>query len=159
MELGGGLRYQSATNLTINGNVRTLVVHEYDDWGVDVTVRLSPASGRGLSLSVRPAWGRTQSVAERLWNEGASELAGDDTALQRSVATEVGYGVASSVMGTAGVLTPFAGMTADDSGRNRLRLGGRFSDGRGLSMSLEGAQDNTADEARNTLLLRGEIKF
>ena len=164
IELGGGLRYLNPTrDLTIDGNVRTLAAHEYNEWGIDFTVRLSPSSGRGLSLSVSPKWGNTQSMAERLWSAGVDEVGdvvgGGDRLLQRSVETEIGYGVASSVLGEVGVLTPFAGLTAADDGRNRLRLGGRFSGDRGLSLSLEGARDSTASGARNTLLLRGEVEF
>ena len=118
------------------GNVRTLLAGEYDESGADFMVRLSSQSGRGLSLTLHPVWGRTQSVADKLWNEGASEItageiAGGDTALQGSVDTEVGYGVAATMLGSPGLLTPYAGMTATEDGANRLRLGGRFADGNG----------------------------
>ena len=107
IELGGGLRYLNPSrDLTIDGNVRTLAAHEYDEWGIDFAVRLSPSSGRGLSLSVIPKWGRTQSMAERLWSTGVDEVGdvvGGDTVLRRSVDTEIGYGVASSVLGAVGV--------------------------------------------------------
>ena len=139
--------------------MRTLVGNKYDEWGVDLSVRLLPPSGRGLFIGVRPAWGRPQSMADRLWNADVGELSGEDMVLQHSVDTEVGYGVSVSVMGASGVLTPFVGMTAEESGSNRLRLGGRFSEGRGLSVSLEGERDNTADDASHTVLLRGEVTF
>ena len=160
VELGGGLRYaNSGGNLSVAGNVRTLLVGEYDELGVDFTVQLAPISGRGLSLTLRPVWGKTQSAAERLWNDGASEITGGDTALVGSVDTEVGYGLSATMLGSPGILTPYTGMTAQDGGSNHLRLGGRFAGGNGLSLNLEGTQKNTTDSASHQVLLRGEVTF
>ena len=160
VEIGGGLRYANpGGNLSVAGNIRTLLAGEYDESGVDLTVRLVPQSGRGLSFSVRPVWGRVESAAERLWDEGASEITGGDTALVGSVDTEVGYGVAATMLGSPGVLTPYTGMTAQDGGSSRLRLGGRFVGGNGLSLNLEGVRGNTADGANHQVLLRGEVSF
>ena len=160
VELGGGLRYANpGGNLSVAGNVRTLLVGEYDELGVDFTVQLAPISGRGLSLTLHPVWGRTQSAAERLWNDGASEITGGDTALHGSVDTEVGYGLAATMLGSPGILTPYTGMTAQDGGSSRLRLGGRFAGGNGLSLNLEGTQKNTTDGASHQVLLRGEVAF
>ena len=160
VELGGGLRYANpGGNLSVAGNVRTLLVGEYDELGVDFTVQLAPISGRGLSLTLRPVWGKTQSAAERLWNDGASEITGGDTALVGSVDTEVGYGLSATMLGSPGILTPYTGMTAQDGGSNHLRLGGRFAGGNGLSLNLEGTQKNTTDSASHQVLLRGEVAF
>ena len=159
VELGGGLRYANpGGNLSVAGNVRTLLVGEYDELGVDFTVQLAPGSGRGLSLTLRPVWGKTQSAAERLWNDGASEITGGDTALRGSVDTEVGYGMSATMLGSPGLLTPYAGMMATEDG-NRLRLGSRFVGGNGLSLNLEGAQENATDGASHQVLLRGEVGF
>ena len=160
VELGGGLRYANpGGNLSVAGNVRTLLAGGYDEFGVDFTVQLAPGSGRGLSFSVRPVWGRTESAAERLWDEGASEITGGDAALGGSVDAEVGYGVAATMLGSPGLLTPYTGMTARDGGSSRLRLGGRFVGGNGLSVNLEGAQENAAGGASHQVLLRGEVGF
>ena len=169
-EVGAGLRYaNSGGTLAVAGNVRTLLADEYEESGADFSVRLSSKSGRGLSLTLHPVWGRTQSVADRLWNDGASditageitasEITGGDAALQGSVDTEVGYGMAATMLGSPGILTPYTGMTAQDGGSSRLRLGGRFVGGNGLSMNLEGSQENTADGASHQVLLRGEVAF
>ena len=159
VEISGGLRYANpGGNLTVAGNIRALLAGEYDESGVDFSVRLSSQSGRGLSFSVRPVWGRTGSAAERLWNEGASEITGGDTALVGSVDTEVGYGIAATILGAPGILTPYTGMTVEHR-TSRLRLGGRFADGNGLSMNLEGTQKSTSDSVSHTVLLRGEIAF
>ena len=164
VELGGGLRYTKPGGaLTVAGNIRTLLANgSYSEFGVDFSVHLSPQSGRGLSLSLNPVWGETQSAAERLWNDGinktAGEITGGDTALHGSLDTEVGYGMAATMLGSPGLLTPYAGMMATDDG-NRLRLGSRFAGGNGLSLNLEGAQKNTADGASHQVLLRGEVGF
>ena len=163
VELGGGLRYANpGGNLTITGNVRTLLAHGYDESGVGFLLQLSPPADRGLSLSLHPVWGRTQSSADKLWNDGASEItdeSGSDTSLQSSLDTEVGYGVAVSILGAPGVLTPYTGMTVADGDTSHLRLGSRFAGGNGLSLNLEGARENTADGANHTVLLRGEVAF
>ena len=165
IEIGGGLRYANpGGTVAMAGNVRTLLVGDYDELGVDFSVRLSSKSGRGLSLTLHPVWGRTQSAADRLWNEGVSDItagdiAGGDTALRGSVDTEVGYGMSATMLGSPGILTPYTGMTAQDGGSSRLRLGGRFVGGNGLSLNLEGAQKNTTDSASHQVLLRGEVGF
>ncbi len=62
IEVGGGLRYADpALGLTAEAQARTLVAHEdssYREWGASGSVRIDPgASGRGLSLTLAPAWG------------------------------------------------------------------------------------------------------
>ena len=89
----------------------------------------------------------------------ASEITGGDTALVGSVDTEVGYGMSATMVGSPGVLTPYTGITAQDGGSSRLRLGGRFAGGNGMSLNLEGAQENTIDGASHQVLLRGEVAF
>ena len=159
VEVGGGLRYANpGGNVAVAGNVRTLLAGEYDELGADFSVQLSSQSGRGLSFSLHPVWGRTQSATDTLWNDGSNEITGGDAELRGSVDTEVGYGIAATILGTPGMLTPYTGMTVEH-GTSRLRLGGRFADGNGLSMHLEGTQKNTADGASHTVLLRGEVSF
>ena len=94
-----------------------------------------------------------------MWDDGINEITGGDTALRGSVDTEVGYGMAATMLGSPGLLTPYAGMMATDDGTNRLRLGSRFAGGNGLSLNLEGAQKNTTDGASHQVLLRGEVSF
>ena len=71
VEIGGGLRYIAGA-LTIEGQARTLVAHEasgYEEWGMSGAIRVTPSSsGRGLTLSIAPAWGRTGSATDRLWS-------------------------------------------------------------------------------------------
>ena len=160
IEIGGGLRYANpGGNLSIAGNVRTLLAGDYDESGMGFLLQLSPPAGRGLSFSLRPVWGKTGSAAERLWDDGAGEITAGDTTLQGSVDSEIGYGLAATMVGSPGVLTPYTGITAQDGGSSRLRLGGRFAGGNGLSLNLEGARENAADGASHQALLRGEVAF
>ena len=160
IELGGGLRYANPSgNLTVAGNVRTLLAHDYNEQGADLLLQLSPPAGRGLSLSLHPVWGQTQSATEQLWGADINEIGSGDAALQSSLSTEVGYGVAASMLGTSGVLTPYTGLTTEDGETNRVRLGTRFSDSDGLSVDLEGTRNNAVDGASHTILLRGTVEF
>ena len=160
VELGGGLRYANpGGNLTIAGNVRTLLVGEYDESGVGFLLQLSSPAGRGLSLSLHPVWGQTQSATEQLWDADINEIGGGDTALQSSLYTELGYGMATSMMGASGVLTPYTGLTTENGETNRVRLGTRFGDSDGLNVNLEGVRNNTVEGARHSVLLRGTVEF
>ena len=109
---GGGCRGPvRAGGLTLEVDGRWLLAHRSDleEWGLSGGVTLEPdTGGRGLSLSVRPAWGEAGSGTSRLWEEG---MAGrGETEEERSGAVleaEVGYGV--SAFGGFGVATPTPG--------------------------------------------------
>ena len=160
VELGGGLGYANPSgNFTITGNVRTLLGQDYNESGAGLLLQVLPPSGRGLSLSLHPVWGQTQSATEQLWDADINEIGSGDAALQSSLSTEVGYGVAASMLGTSGVLTPYTGLTTADGETNRVRLGTRFSDRDGLSVDLEGARNNAVNGASHTVLLRGTVEF
>ena len=132
LELGAGVRYQ-AEGVSVEGAVRTLVAHEdggYEEWGASLGVRIDPdASGRGLSLSVAPAWGNASSQAERLWGmRDARGLAPGDAAFEpgRRLDAELGYGF--SVLDDRAVATPYAGMSRSETSET-LRLGQRLKMG------------------------------
>ena len=76
------MRYHDpASGLTVEGHGRTLLAHggNYEEWGIGGLIRLDPgAEGRGMSLSLVPAWGETQSGAQRLWNDGMTDRAAND---------------------------------------------------------------------------------
>ena len=82
VEVGAGLRY-TAGAVTVEAQARTLLVHEasgYEDWGASGAIRVTPdASGRGLTLSIAPAWGRTGSAAERLWSAHDARALGESS--------------------------------------------------------------------------------
>ena len=109
VEVGAGLRY-SAGALTIEGQARALVAHEasgYEEWGMSGAIRVTPSSsGRGLTLAIAPAWGRTGSAADRLWSAHDARGFGADSEFEADsrIAIDAGYGV--GLPGNRGVLTP-----------------------------------------------------
>ena len=75
VELGGGLDYAHlAWGLSADVTGRVLLAHQggTEDWSVGRAVRLEPASGLGLSLSVAPSYGDTASGLSRLWEHGVA---------------------------------------------------------------------------------------
>ena len=127
IELGGGLAWTDpARGLTVEAKARTLIAHEdadYREWGASGSVRIDPgASGRGLSLTLAPAWGAAEGGAERLWGlRDARGLAPDGAADPGSrLQAELGYGF--EVFDRRGVATPYAGLSRSQTGET-LRLG------------------------------------
>ena len=151
IELGGGLAWTDpATGVAVEAKVRGLVAHEdadYGEWGASGSVRIAPgADGRGLTLTLSPAWGAAEGGAERLWShrdarafapEGETE-AGAGSRLE----AELGYGFA--VLGGRAVATPWAGMTRSEADET-LRLGQRLKVGP-AEWSLESAFSGEARE-------------
>ena len=130
IEVGGGLSYTDpATGTTVDAKARGLVAHEdtdYTEWGALGSVRIEPdASGRGLSLTLAPAWGADAGGAERLWSAGdARGLAPDGAADPgERLDAELAYGF--SVFGGRGVAMPLAGWSRS-GGSEALRLGQRL---------------------------------
>ncbi len=162
VEAGGGLRYSDASSgLTVEGRVRTLLGHggDSEETGVSGSVRLDPGrEGRGLSLRLRPSWGRTASGARRLWESG---LAGAAPSLAQRAAgrmdARIGYGLAAP--GGLGVVTPYAELGFAGERARSLRLGARWRAAPSASLSLEGARREGAggDAAEHGLMLRGAI--
>ena len=163
LEVGAGLRYTRG-GVSVEGQARALLAHEasgYDEWGMSGALRVNPsASGRGLTLSIAPAWGRTGSAAERLWSardasvlEGGAEFEADG----RLVA-EMGYGVALG--GNRGVLTPFGGLTLGDEGSRTMRSGARWALGFDLAMAVEATRgESDTAEVENEVRLRVALRF
>ena len=121
--------------------MRGLIAHEdegYREWGASGSVRIDPgASGRGLSLTLSPAWGAAASGTERLWGlRDASGLAANDAFDPgHRLDAEVGYGF--SVLDGRAVATPYAGWSRS-SDRETLRLGQRLRLGQATEWRLEG---------------------
>ena len=163
VEVGAGLSY-IAGPLTVEGQVRMLVAHEaagYKEWGASGAIRVTPSpSGRGLTLSVAPAWGRTGSAAERLWSaHDASALGADDEFEADSrLAIDAGYGF--GLPGSRGVLTPYAGVTLGDAGNRTVRTGTRWQLTPDAVVGLEATREaSDAGEADNQLMLRAALRF
>ena len=143
MEVGGRVRYEdSARGLTVEARGRGMLAHEAEDfevWGVSGSVVLDPGADRqGLSFSVRPAWGESESGTARLWERGAAE-AGTQTSADATPArldTEIGYGF--SALGGRGVFTVHGGLNVSGDGGETLRLGGNLATGDAFELRLVG---------------------
>ena len=163
VEVGGGLSY-IAGPLTIEGQVRMLVAHEesgYEEWGASGAIRMTPsASGRGLTLAIAPAWGRTGSATERLWSAHDARGLGADNEFEAAgqLAMDAGYGV--GLPGNRGVLTPYAGMTLGDAGARMVRTGTRWQLNPDTVVSVEATrQASDGSETANQLTLRAAVRF
>ena len=155
IEVGGGVSYADpATGLTVEGKARGLVAHEdadYTEWGASASVRLDPgAAGRGLSLSLSPAWGVDSGNAERLWGLGDARglAANDGFEPAGRLDAEAGWGFGA--FGGRGLATPFAGLSLSDAGERTWRSGVRWTLGPDTAFGVEGklreaANDNEAE--------------
>ena len=153
VELGGRVQYaHPGLGLTIDAAVRGLLAHEdanYDEWGASGSVRLAPGdAGRGLSLTLAPAWGATASGVEGLWTRQTTQGLAPPGARQTPagrLAAEVGYGLAAF---ETGLLTPYAGTVLTDGADRTYRLGARWQvtggTATGLTLNLEGTRQEPA---------------
>ena len=163
LEVGAGLRYTVGA-VTIEAEARTLLAHEasgYKEWGMSGAIRVTPdASGRGLTLSIAPAWGRTGSATERLWSAHDARALGADSEFEADsrLAIDAGYGF--GLPGNRGVLTPYAGMTLGDAGHRAMRTGTRWQVSPDATFGLEASrQASDAGKADNQLMLRAALRF
>ena len=159
IEAGGALRYaDEASGLTVEGRVRTLLSHggDYEETGLSGLVRIAPgASGRGLALVVQPAWGRTGSGMNQLWENGVTAGVSPDN--QARLNAEVGYGL--GVAPGLGVVTPYTGLGLAGDGARSWRTGARWQLATTANVSVEGSLYETANDAgpEHGLVLRGHI--
>ena len=163
LEIGGGLRYADpATGLTVEGRARTVPIHsgEYREWGVSGLVRLDPgAAGLGLALSVQPAWGQTASGVQRLWETGMSRGAVTANQAAGRVNARLAYGLGTT-WGGQGVLTPYTDVSLSGEGSRRLSLGGQFTLGSAVRMSLEGVESRPVRGLTNHgIMLRSDLTW
>ena len=166
VEVGVGVSYADpALGLTVEGKARGLLAHEdtdYREWGASGSVRIDPgAAGRGLALSLSPAWGADSGGAERLWSaRDARALAANDAFEPAGrLAAEAGYGLAA--FGGRGLMTPFAGLSLSEAGNRTWRTGVRWTLGPEVTFGVEGARreagnDNAPDHG---IQLRATFKW
>ena len=163
VELGAGLRYTVGA-VTIEAQARALLAHEasdYEEWGMSGAIRVTPgASGRGLTLSIAPAWGHTGSAAERLWSAHDANALGSDSEFEAESRLEMDVGYGFGLPGNRGVLTPYAGMTLGDARARTVRTGTRWQLGTDAVLGLETTrQTSDAGETDNRLMLRAALRF
>ena len=164
VEAGAGVKFAGA-GFSVEGAVRALVAHEdahYREWGASGAIRVAPGTaGRGLSLSIAPAWGRAASAAGRLWSaRDAAGLAPDRTFEPGSrLEAELGYGVGAPH--GPGLVTSYAGLTLSGGAHRALRTGLRWNASQSATMSLEASREaQGAGEAPTyALMLRAEARW
>ena len=164
IEIGAGVLLAVA-GVAVEGTVRTFVAHEdsdFEDWGASGAIRIDPgASGRGLSLTVAPAWGSASSRVERLWSvSNARDLVRDfESEAGKRLEAEVGYGL--GLTQTRGVLTPYTGLSLADGGNRAYRAGARWTLGHDTAVRLEAARQmgNGDDTPADSLALHAEVRW
>ena len=163
VETGAGLRYSdAASGLTLEGRVRTLLSHggDYEEWGVSGLVRIDPgASGQGLAFSLQPAWGRTGSGVDQLWENGVGGGAALADQGAGRVHARIAYGIGDT-WGAKGMLTPYTVVSLSDEGSRRLSLGGRYDIGPWVGLSLEGVHGQPSrGTADHGVMLRADLRW
>ena len=143
LELGSRVGYDHPElGLSVEASGRVLLAHEGEsrEWGVGGSIRLDPGSdGRGLSFEVSPAWGKTDSGMQRLWEDGLTGERNQGEGHGARVDAELGYGLSAF----NGVMTPYGGMGLS-SGERTYRMGSRFALGPSLTLDLEGERGESS---------------
>ena len=161
VEAGGALRYaDEASGLTVEGRVRTLLSHggDYEETGVSGLVRIAPgSSGQGLALVMRPAWGRTGSRVNQLWENGVTAGVSPDNRARLNA--EIGYGLGAAP--GMGVVTPYTGLGLAGDGARSWRMGARWQLSAHGSASLEGTRFQAAndDGPEHSLMVRAHLNW
>ena len=170
VEVGAGLRY-TIVSVTMEAQARTLVAHEaagYGEWGLGGAVRVTPIpSGRGLTVSIAPTWGRTGSAAERLWSAHDATALETDREFESNSQLTIDAGYGFGLLDNRGVLTPYVGMTLGDGGNRTVRTGTRtvrtgtrWRLGPDVVVALEATrQTNGTGDADNEVRLRVAVRF
>ena len=144
IDVGAGLALNDrSSGLTVNVQVRTLVVHQaarFREQGVAVSVSYdpTPASRLGFSGRVSPTWGgNAMSGAEGLWSQETMSGMGRHRLLDNSgqrLDTEVAYGL---LIGARFVGTPRVGRRTSEHGRHyRFGYGMQVLEQGGLNLQL-----------------------
>ena len=150
VEIGAGVRYRKGA-FSIEGQARALIVHQaagYRDWGLGATVRINPsASGRGMTLSIAPQWGRTAAGTHQVWSgqDGTQLRNHKRFEPEAQIAMDAGYGLG---MGPKrGILTPYAGLALGPKPDYTIRAGARWQITPKLALGVEHTQSNETGEA------------
>ena len=163
VEFGAGLRYMVGS-FTIEARARTLVAHEasgFEEWGASAAVRLAPsASGRGLSLSIAPTWGRTGSASERLWSARDMGEFGGGGGFEADgrIEAQMGYGFA--LPHDRGLLTPYFALTLGSEGGRTMRGGAQWLLDSDLAVTLDATRSESAGAgAGNDVRVQAALRF
>ena len=151
IEVGGSVRYADPKlGFTVEAKMRGLIAHEdadYAEWGASGSLRFDPgAGGRGLSLTLSPAWGAATGRAGRLraLHDVRGLAANDPLRPAARLEAEAAYGLAA--FGGRGAMTPFVGMALAEAGDRTWRTGIRWTLGAELAFGVEGTRREAANE-------------
>ncbi len=163
-EVGAGLGYAIGP-LAVEINVRALVAHEdtaYEESGFSGSIRYQPRpDGRGLSMKLGSAWGRTDSGVQSLWTrQDASGLVrGAAMNAAQRLQAEWGYGF-SGRRNAEALWVPFLGAESAGGGAQSLRAGFRLTSEPNVEMGLElGRRENGRDAPEHAIKLNGSLRF
>ena len=157
IELGAGVRYRAGA-FSIEGQARGLIVHEaagYGDWGLSAAMRLNPsASGRGMTLSIAPQWGRTAIGTHQLWSTHNTTELGNHDAFEphAQIAMDAGYGFGAGP--GRGVLMPYTGLTLGSESDYTIRAGTRWQLAPEVAFGIEYTQSDETSEGWARAALR-----
>ena len=174
-DLGGGLAYADpASGLSLDLNWRGLVAHQESDfreWGASASFGWdpSPATDRGMSLSLTRSWGAAPSggmdallARETLAGLAAHDNGGGFRTVGR-LGGEIGYGIALLGGGVTG--TPNLGFGLSDGGAQDWRVGWRLTsavprDPR-FVVNLDATRTEPANDAapEHGVLLNGTLRW
>ena len=106
---------------------------------------------------MEPAWGRTASGVQRLWESGVTAGASPDNRMRLNA--EVGYGLGTGP--GLGVVTPYAGLGLAGESARSWRMGARWHLVPAASVSVEGNLHEAANDNRpeHDLMLRGALHW
>ena len=164
-EVGASLRYASrGGSLVIEGKARALVggKGEAEEWGLSGRVKFAPsADGRGLSFSLTPGYGVTNSGVQQLWQQGLIDEgragASHGAAKEYSPSLEVRLDYGMHAPRGPGLMTPYTELSLGDKSTYRLGLQWQRSKMFELKLVTERKESNTTDDHR--IYLEGEVAF
>ena len=148
LELGGGVRFESGR---LKGSIEAhyLAAHSassLEESSLSATLQLKPrSSGQGLSASLTPSWGDTNSAGiQHAWQQSALTLipTPSDPSIPWSLQSRLGYGLA--LPHSPAILTPFMELNQDDHHtRQRLGLSLQFGSSSTLAIEMGIRRDQT----------------
>ena len=144
VELGADLSYDAYYGLTASGGARILMsrANILREWGLNAELQYdSDQDSAGLQVYVTPTWGEAhQGGVDQLWETGVfdEEDGLESRGAEAQMDTEIGYGF--QLLDDTSIITPFSGVNFRQQGQHEYRLGGRFSFGPDLNLTMEGSQ-------------------
>ena len=158
IEVGAGLRFTApAIGLSAEGRGRVLLAHsgDYDDWGLNGTLRFAPQSnGRGLAFSLQPAYGATASRVTHLWEQDSVVSPTADAPHGARMDADLSYGLDWA----EALVTPYVRLSL--AGSQTYRIGSHLQLHDGLALSLEGLrQEADTRSVEHGILLKLKLDW